>query len=192
MQGFGVREVVGLAVLGVALVIGYLFLDPSAGESSSAAPGQIYRGEPVLPTVKVDPTATPTPELPSKQAKNPAAGWFIQFFELHGTDELENGQGFAPTLDLAFKNAPFPDFKDDQWLVRASADFPVDGRTALTIEHDGELRVFVDEKEVLHDGDAASPNTVTVKFDHEPGTAHVRIEGRDVSGPFELKFVDAP
>lgn len=190
MQGLGVREVVGLAVLGVGLVIGYLFLDPSAGESSSAAPGQIYRGEPVLPTVKVEPTATPTPEPAFSTAKNPATGWFIQFYELHGTDELANGQGFTPTLELAFPKAPFPDFKDDSWMVRASADFPVEGRTQLSIEHDGDLRVFVDDKEVLHDEDASSANTVTVKFDHTPGTAHVRIEGRDTGGPFELKLIE--
>ncbi|MEO9254968.1 MAG: hypothetical protein ABI305_05480 [Tepidiformaceae bacterium] len=190
MQGLGVREVVGLAVLGVALVIGYLFLDPSAGESSSAAPGQIYLGQPVPPTVKVEPTATPTPDAPSTRAKNPATGWFIQFYELSGADELANGQGFTPTLDLAFPGAPFPDFKDDSWLATATANFPVDGRTQITIEHDGDLRVFVDDKEVLHDEDASSANTVTVKFDHAPGTARVRIEERDVSGPFELKFVE--
>jgi hypothetical protein len=189
MQGLGRREVVGLAVLGVALVIGYLFLDPSASESSSAAPGQIYLGEPVVPTAKVAPTATPTPDQPFSKARNPAAGWFIEFFEIHGADELASGQGFTPTLDLAFKNAPFPDFKDDQWSVHASADLPVDGRTQLTVEHEGDLHVYVDEKEVLHDEAGASANTVVVKFDHAPGTAHLRFESRDVSGPFELRFV---
>jgi hypothetical protein len=204
MRDLGLREVVGLAALAVALVIGFLFLDPTASESRNETAGQIQRGETVVsipppaettaataqPTVAATPLLAATPTPPAKRAASPSS-WQVQFYEVAKTGgELLNGGGFVPTLDLTFATAPFPDFHDDAWFVRASADFQVaEGRTEITIVHDGDLRVFVDEKEVAHEEDGPSARGRSIVFEHAAGTAQVMIECRDVGGPFRLQFV---
>ena len=202
MRDIGVREVVGLAALAVAIVIGFLFLDPTASESRNTTPGQIHLGETVAPTATATalsstgkpsttpaPTATATP--PAKKASSPVS-WQVQFYEIPKSGgEVLNGEGFVPTLDLSFPGAPFPDFRDDAWFVQASADFEVAaGRTAITIVHDCDLRVFVDGKEVAHEASGASARGLSVVFEHAAGTARVMVECRDVGGPFRLQYVD--
>src|SRR5690242_2237869 len=96
VNGIGRREVVGLVVLAAALVIGFLFLNPAASESTNGEPGEVHLGETVTPTPVVVPTATPTP--PPSPVPAPAGGWLIQFFEVSATGgALQNGQGVAPT-----------------------------------------------------------------------------------------------
>ena len=185
MRGIGLREAVGLGALAVALGIGFLFLNPAASESQNAAPGQVHLGE--TPTPAPSPTATPEP---ATELTAPSNSWLIQFYEVPITGgELLNGSGAAQTLDMSFAGPPFPDFHDDRWFLRASADFQVtDGLSRLTIVHDGDLRVLVDDKEVAHDADGPDAKTAEVTFRHAAGRAHVQIEARDEGGPFELKF----
>ena len=192
---------VGLAALAVALVIGFMFLDPTASESRNNTPGQIHLGETVAPTPvetavattgkpSTTPVATATATPPAKKAGSPAS-WQVRFYEERKSGgEILNGEGFVPTLDLAFAGAPFPDSRDDAWFARASADFEVAaGRTQITIVHDCDLRVFVDDKEVAHEASGASGRGRAIVFEHAAGTARVMVECRDVGGPFRLQFV---
>ncbi len=167
MRGFGPREVVGLVVLAVALVIGFQFIDPSASES---------RGPDANSATKV---------------KAPTGGWWVQFVELTDSGELAGGEGAQPQLDFTFAHAPFPDFGDDRWLLRASAEIELAaGFNQLDIEHQGEVRVLIDGQEVLQEAGTGKEQTATVKFNHFPGKARIMVEARDTGGPFAVRFVD--
>jgi hypothetical protein len=186
MHSLGRREVVGLVVLAVALAIGFLFLNPAASESTNGEKGAVHLGETVTPTPVTTPTATATP--PPAALPAPAAGWLVEFFEVSPTGgSLQNGQGVAQSVDMTFAGAPFPDFKDDKWFVRATNAFTLEGGTyKLTITHDCDLHVSVDGTEIANDPDGAEAKTADIVFQHAKGRAEIVVECRDVGGPFRL------
>ena len=79
-------------------MLGFLFLDPAASESNA-------NGTPV--------------DAPQS--------WHISFFDARTTPATEAGSGDSAGLDLAFKGAPFVDFKDNAWYVLASAEVQTAG-----------------------------------------------------------------
>ena len=190
MKGLGRREVVGLGALGVALVLAFIFLDPAASESRQTLPGQISLGETPTPTPVVTPTATPTP--PPTALGPPPGGWIVGFHQ----DALSGGsilvaQTATNTLDFAYKSAPFPDVKDDAWAMRAEGSFQLAaGRYLLKLEHEGGLIVTVNDKQVFSEEATNGPRTAAVEFVASGGSAQIRIEARDVKGPFRLKALE--
>jgi hypothetical protein len=193
VKGLGTRELVAVVGLGAALVIGFLFFNPANSESSNDHPGAISLGQaaPTSPPASVPaPTATPT-SVP-RDVTLAAGGWALSFFEIRSTgSEILSASGFVPALDLAYATAPFTDFADNSWKVSAAISVQVTGGTsAFTIEHDGEAAVFVDGREVAREADGSAPQTLRVTFEHAAGQAAIRIEGRDASGPFRLRWVN--
>ncbi len=180
MKGIGVREVVSLLALALAAGIGLMFLDPSASESKGS-PQPVHLGDPPTPT----PSATPTP-VPVHMVDQPAS-WLIEYIE-QGFD-TPAAQGVGNALAYEYAGAPFPDFKDDRWSMRATATVEVtaSGLSGFKLRHQGQLTVKVDGKVVAADPGGAE-RILDVQFDHTPGNADVVIEQRDSGGPFELRW----
>ncbi|MBA4181584.1 MAG: hypothetical protein C0506_13420 [Anaerolinea sp.] len=136
------------------------------------------------------PTATPTP--PPTALGAPASGWIIAFHQ----DAVSGGsiliaQTASDTLDLAYRTAPFFDVKDDAWAVRAEGSFELaPGRYTLKLEYEGRLTVNVNDRQVLSEENTSGPKTVAAEFETMGGSTRVRIEARDVKGPFRLKAVE--
>jgi len=189
MKNLRLREFVGLGALAIALVFGFIFINPSSGESSSATTAGVHLGLPVVPTPTAPAQPTPTP-APGRVTQT-GAGWFLQYVELDAQgSEFPNGGGVAQTLDLSFPGAPFPDFKDNHWLVRAEGTLRVStpGLQQFMLQVQGDVTVSVGGKVVAHALPGAGPQLLAVRFEHAPGTVQVKIEARDISGPFKLHW----
>ena len=190
MKGLGAREVVGLGMLAVALVLAFFYLDPASSESRQTAPGEIQLGQTPTPTPIVAPTATPTP--PPRAVGAPSGDWVIGTY----ADAFSGGrvlitQTASTTLNLFYKAAPFPDMKDDAWSVRAEASFTLPpGRYVLKFEHEGAIMVTVDDAQILAEQATTGPQVAEATFEHAGGAAKVRVEARDLKGPFRLKVVE--
>lgn len=187
MNGIGLREVVALAALVVAIGISAMFLDPSASESKAPPPSMLLLSSPPSQSA---PVTTATPVAPAHQLQQPADGWYTEFFDARdGGEGSVTGQGFLEDLDLEFEGSPFPDVRDDLWYVRSTARLEVpDGRSEFTLEHRGSVSVLVDGKEAAQQAGGEDARTLTVSFEHEAGRAEISIEGRDTGGPFFLKW----
>ena len=189
MSKVGLREVVSLGALGVAGFIGFMFLDPTSTESTSHTPGDIRLGAtPPTATPTLEPTATPVPVARQAQPES----WRLSYYEsaVSGGDLL-SGDSFVQRLDMVSERAPFRDMRDDAWSAFLSA--PVSaaaGRNGFTIEYDCAVAVFVDDEEVARGENPDGPTRLEVTFDHDGGTAALRIEARDTGGPFLLRWVD--
>lgn len=186
MFGLGVREYVALGVLVVALLLGWVFFDPTSTEGDTGGPvATISLGQPVTPTAI--PTATQAP--PHTVAK-PTGPWLVIYYErgVSGTD-IRSGEGFVDALDFNIPDRPFPDFKPDAWSMTASNTFETaPGKNRFTLRVDGEATVRVDDQVVaqVSNGDGAAD--VQVEFDAKGGAATVFIEVRDTGGPVELRW----
>jgi hypothetical protein len=155
------REFVAIGALGAALVLGFLFLDPAASESNA-------NGTPV---------AAPQ-------------SWHISFFDARTTPATESGSGDSPGLDLAFKGAPFVDFKDNAWYVLASAEVQTAGGYAsITFEHTCDLEVVVDGHDVVRVPHNGKLQTTVAKFTHAAGPVRILVQCHDGDGEFTLKYV---
>lgn len=189
MSSVGLREVVALGALGVAGFLGFLFLDPTSTESTSHTPGDIHLGE-------APPTATPTPEpaatpAPVNRLEQPG-NWQLRFYEtaISGGDIL-TGSSYVEELNLLAPAAPFRDMRDDAWSAVFSQELTTAaGRNGFTLEYDCDIVVYVDDVEVARAGNPDGPEPLDVVFEHAGGAASVRIEARDVGGPFLLRWVD--
>lgn len=196
MNSLGARELVGLGVLAVALLIGFMYLEPASSDSRHTPPGEIHLGSTATPVVMptatpvVAPTATPTPSPTALGA--PAGGWIIGYYQdaFSGGSILVSQTG-ARTVDLAYKTAPFLDFKDDAWSIRATAAYDLAaGRYAVTVEYQGRLTVTLNDQQLLSEEATVGAKTVSVEFEYAGGQAFIAVEGRDVKGPFRLKVAD--
>jgi len=119
----------------------------------------------------------------------PTSPWTAQF-----TSTLNPGTNIVttslPVLDLNFTSAPFAGLPDNAWSVDAAAGFILNpGHYTFGILHDGELHVYVDNREVASDPDPATARTVDVAFDTKGGVSVIRIVATDNGGPFQLKFL---
>jgi hypothetical protein len=189
----GWREWVGLAALAIAVGVATMFLNPSASESRSASDAATpiaTQTAPVVGALPSLPAATPTP-IPGKVTA-PDNGWFLQYVELdaQGTG-FPNGSGAVQSLDLEYKDAPFPDFKDDQWLVRADASLRAvtSGPQQFILEIQGDVTVSIGGRVVAQAVQEATPRLFAVRFDSRAGPVAVSIRARDRSGPFILRWV---
>ena len=193
MKGLGVRELVGLGVLAVALLIGFVYRDPASSESRTTPPGEIHLGTTPTPTpVAPTPAPTPTPTPRAVPLGAPTGGWIIGIYQ----DAFSGGsilvaQTASSKLDLAYTAGPFLDVKDDAWSVRAEASYTLaPGRYALVLEYEGRLTVTVNDLPALAEEATGGAKVVRAVFEHTGGTAGIRIDARDVKGPFRLKAVE--
>jgi len=190
----GIREIVPVVLLLVALGIAYNFLDPSAGSSgsktpSSSAGGAIDRSSPTAkPTHTPKPSPTPTQAPPVEFA--PPADWIVKFVSLSSTgSERIDAQVVLQSLDFNFPGVPFNDMRDDAWKLVADGvvELPAAGRYMFSFEHDGEARLFIDGREAASEPDGAGSQALRALFEHPAGLLSLRIEVRDVTGPLTLK-----
>ncbi len=183
---FGVRDLVPVLLLLVALVIAFNFLDPSKGSSDGGHPTISLGEPPPTPT----PAATPSPtEVPVAEVPAPST-WVVMFVSISpaGSETVDARYAFN-MLDFEFEGPPFPDMRDNAWklVVQGTVTISEGGRHAFTFEHDGEARVFVDGREEAFQADAAQPRTLSAVFDHPAGDAVIRVEVRDTGGALVLK-----
>jgi hypothetical protein len=184
MNALGVREWVGLAMLGVAAFISFTFLN--AGARDNLPPRTPNLGIP-FETASPEPTATATP-LPPNEIEVPEGSWFVEFYNRDDMGPLV--QTFVEALDLSYEGAPFGDFANDDWHMTARTELVLEpGGQVFTLVHDGTVRVQVDGDEVASDTDPSEgPRELVVLFQHPGGGATIRIEAADVGGPFLLRW----
>jgi len=174
------RDWVGLAVLGMALVISVRFFFGATDQMSR---------EPVL--------ATPQPNVTAASAAGgnvlpaPTSSWTAQFTST-ANPTTNVVTTVLPALDLNFNGAPFYGLPDDQWSIDVAAGFILEpGHYAFGLEHDGDVQVYVDNKEIAADPDpaGATSRTINIGFDTKGGVSVIRIVADDKGGTFKLKFV---
>jgi len=190
----GVREIVPIILLLVALGIAFAFLDPSAGSSGNTTPISTGGGVPNKPTSTRTSTATPKPtatptEAPPQQLASPA-DWIVKFVSVSATgSERIDAQVVLPSLDFSYAGVPFNDMRDDAWKLVADGvvDLPAAGRYMFSFEHDGEARLLVDGAQIAFEPDGPAMQTLRTVFQHGAGSLSLRIEVRDVAGPLKLK-----
>lgn len=182
----GIRDLVPVALLLVALAIAFNFLDPSKGASDGGRP-TISLGEPP-PTAT--PTATPAPTEAPVSDVPPPSTWVVMFVSISpaGSETIDGRYAFD-SLDFEFPGPPFPDMRDDAWKIVAEGTVTIaeGGRQAFTFDHDGEARVFVDGREVGFQPDGGKAQALRSVFDRAPGQAIIRVEVRDTGGTLLLK-----
>jgi len=176
------RDWIALAILGIALVISVRFAFGATDYASRVKS---------VPT-QAAPTATaPTPGTATNILPAPTSPWTAQFTSAdHPATNIVTTT--LPALDLNFNGAPFLGLPDDSWSVDAAAGFALKpGHYTFGVQHDGELHVYIDNREVASDADPANftSRTVTVGFDSKGGMSVIRIVAMDNGGTFTLKFV---
>ena len=181
------REWVALGVLGLGVLFAFLFFDPTSTDGSNERP-TISLGEAPPPATDT-PEPTPTP-VPVRKLAEPAGGWLVSYFERSSSGgDLRIGSGFAQTLTLDVPGRPFPDVADDAWRFEAKQDFDLEaGRYEFELETDGAVRVSLDDRQLLDERDAGSPERRTLRFDHQGGRITITVEVRDTGGPVLLRW----
>lgn len=190
MLGIGIREIVALGVLAVAILMGFLFFDPTSTEGDSGTPGTISLGN-TPPTATARPAATATP-VPVHTVARPTGQWLITYFErgASGTD-VRSGEGFVPSLDIDIEDRPFLDMKPDAWSVKLSSNIDLnEGRNRFSLEVDGAAKVWIDDVQVAEAANGDKPVRLDVEFEHKAGKANLTIEVRDTGGPVKLRWLD--
>ncbi len=181
----------GLGALAVALVLGFIYLDPASGESRR--PVEISLGQTPTPIPTVGPTQVPPTPRPTPVAlTQPAGGWLIGIYQdAFSGGELLVSQAAATKLDVTYPLAPFLDVRDDAWSLRAETDFDVvPGRYLLTLEYEGRLTVFANGRELFSEESTGGSKTREVEFEVTGRDFHLRIDLRDVKGPLRLRLVE--
>jgi hypothetical protein len=176
------RELVGLLGLAVGLVVMASFLAPSDNSGAAPRPVSMGVGLPASPT----PSPAPIPATPLPGARL----WALRYFSIEGNQQTERMSGAVEELDLTFGRSPGPDLADDAWKVEASATIQAPaGRYSFTVEHQNDVHVFVDGREIASQASDSSPQSLVVTFDHRGrNPIRVRVEARDVGGPFILRL----
>jgi hypothetical protein len=187
MHGVGLREVVALGGLALALVFGFMFFDPGSTDGKTDVRATPSLGE-LVPT-PAPPTATP---IPVRELKEPGGNWFLVYYERSASGrDTRSAEGFIERLTIDEAGKPFPDFSDDAWRVEASQQLTLEpGRYRFTLETDGAVAVTVGEKVVFEANDDASPQRRDVVFDHPGGSLAILINMRDTGGPLRLDWAD--
>jgi len=164
----GLREITALAVLGVALVIGFVFLDPGAGGSNPA-----QRPTPLPATI--EPAAGLGPwTLTYLDAATPAPGVIAQ-----STRQ-------AATLELDFPGAPFGEVHDDAWSVSASAEFAGNpGSYRIDIRFSGSITLSIGGRDVPI-SPATGEGRAIVPFEAATDPVRITIHMVDSGGPLRL------
>ncbi len=190
MFGIGFRELVALGVLAVAVLMGFLFFDPTSTESSSGTPATISLGN-APPTSTPRPSATATP-VPVHTVAPPAGQWMITYYERSASGgDLRTGEGFLPSLDIDIEDRPFPDMKPDAWSITLSSNLDVgEGRNRFALEVDGAVKVWVDQVLVAEAANGDKPVKLPVEFEHKAGKVNLTIEVRDTGGPVRLRWAE--
>lgn len=185
--GLGIREYVALGTLAMALVIGWVFFDPTSTEGDTGGPAAtISLGEPVTPTPV--PTATPPPVHTVEQ---PKAQWLVTYYEKGATGgDIRSGEGFVDGLDFDIADRPFLDLKPDAWSMTLSNRLSVaPGRDRFRLEVDGETKVWVDDQLVAQASNGDKAVELDVEFESKNAAASVLIEVRDTGGPVKLRWL---
>ena len=181
MRELGVREWAGLAALVFGVLLAFVFLDPASSDTGGRPPiehGDAPRTPTAVPITAEPPSLLPTPEL-----------WDISFASIRDGEETVEGGRVVDTLDLAFENAPFPDYRDDSWNVTARTTISLGvGSSVFTLEYDCAIRVFIDDREVTSADNPDGPSNLVVTFPHGRGRFDIRIEATDTGGPFRLAY----
>ncbi len=186
MLGLGVREYVALGALVLALVLGWVFFDPTSTEGDTGGPvATISLGDTVTPTPP--PTATP---VPVHVVEPPQEQWLVTYYEQSASgSDYRSGEGFVAGLDFDIPDRPFPDFKPDAWSMKASNRVEAAaGENRFRLQVDGAVKVWVDDKLVAEAANGDKPQDLEVDFDHKGGAATVLIEVRDTGGPVRLRW----
>lgn len=185
----GLREWVGLGVLGVAALFGFLFFDPTSTDGGNRPPRTISLGE--KPTATPATTPTPTP-VPVTRLAQPDGGWLVQYWEdLASGGEVRTGEGFSARLALEFFERPFPDTRDDAWRLEASQELALDaGRYSFTLETDGAVKAWLGDRQLLDEADTEGVRRSELVFDHPGGSSTLRISVEDTGGPVRIRYID--
>jgi len=176
------RELVGLIGLAAALAVMASFLAPS--DNSGAAPRPVSLGVGLPTSALPSPTPIPATPLPG------ASQWALRYFSIEGDQQTERMSGAVEELDLTFARNPGPDLADDAWKMEASATIQAPaGHYSFTVEHQNDVHVFIEGREVASQASGSSPQSLLVTFEHRGrNPIHVRVEARDVGGPFILRL----
>ncbi len=173
------RDWVALAALVIALAISVrFFLGATDG-----APRVVVAPTPVPVTTQAAGTGNLLP--------SPTSPWTAQFTST-ANPSTNVVTTVLPALDLNFNGAPFFGLADEAWSVDVAAGFVLNpGHYTFGLQHDGELRVYVDNREIASDTDPADglSTTIDVGFDSKGGMSVIRIVAADKGGTFKLKFV---
>jgi hypothetical protein len=185
VRHLGIREWVGIAILVAALGLAFVFFDPTSSEGSGRPSGTILLGDTPVPTAT--PTQTP---VRVHAAAAPANGWQITYFQqIRAGSDVRDSDTVVPTLDLNYSGPAFPDLKDDAWSVQATGAVNVEpGRSSVTFETDGAVRILINGSEALKAGDEDGVRKRRVEFDSAGGTVTVQVEVRDTGGPLVLRW----
>lgn len=169
--GLGLREWVGLGVLGLALGIGAFFYSLNPGDSN-AKPRE-------LPT----PTATQPPHPIEGEAQ-----WAVTFLE-NGSPERVVGQASLPKIDFSYPGAPFPDVADDKWRLLAVTTFEgAAGEYQAQVTYEGEIGVVINNEPVTI-SPAKGKGIIMLALKKEEGKPlPIRLTLADTGGPAVLKW----
>jgi hypothetical protein len=183
-----VREFVGLALLGFAVVIAL----PIVFGSDTSAPGPAATPTPVFdtptPAGPIEPTPTPIPDR--GQLPKPRSWVMVFAKELAGGARQEETPSTIETLDLRFEGAPFGDYRDGAWSLTAltSVDGLEPGRYTFTLDYDCEIRVNVNGEELAKAPDPPGVRQLKLSFVTLDGRAGISIEAKDGPGPLILRM----
>ena len=122
----------------------------------------------------------------------PPDRWFVRYYEeLDGVrDPVARREGLVPELDQVFPAGPFGDIADNAWGLSAemSLDLPR-GEYFFTLEHDGAIEVWVNDRLIAEDTDPSALVRREFTFKHQGGALAMRLEGHDREGPFVMRWV---
>ncbi len=174
MGGIGSRELVGLALFGVAIAVSISFYLPG-GDDDAPAPFSVGgRATPQPVTNTEGPAQLPQP-----------ASWQVQYFRQNESTTSSGRE--TSTLNEQFERAP-SGYTDDAWRLRAEATIQAPpGRYTFSIEHQGRVQIIVNGQAV-GGGTADAGGTVPVAFTLRQSTVKIRIEAQDREGPFLLRW----
>lgn len=180
------REWIALAALGFAFLISATFIRANAHIDTGgrtpfiAVPATPSPGHAIPTPVVVTPTPNPVPA--------PSGSWHVDFITA-STGKSEAILAY-PTLALDFAGSPFFYMADDDWRIEATTSIQLSpGQQTLTIEHAGDVAIYVDDAEVASSSASGSARRLTAAFDHPGGSATIRIVATDTAGPFVLRWI---
>ena len=171
LSGLGLREWVGLGVLGLALAIGAFFYSLNPGDSNAR------------PRQQPTPTATQPPHPIDGESQ-----WAVTFLE-SGDPERVIGQASVPKIDFSYPGAPFLDVADDRWRMLAVTIFEgAPGNYLAEVTYEGEIGVVINNEPVTITP-AKGKGSILLPLTKEEGKPlPIRLSLTDTGGPAVLKW----